>query len=251
MEQLGWQSPDPGNGTRPLPIPEIEPDTPERVTAADRPMEEPGEASPGEVSPSEASPGETPDVTALLRRWRRGDSEALGRLLPGVYQELRRLARGAMRGERRDHTLQATALVHEAFLRLSRGQAPAWRNRGHFFAVMARTMRHILVDHARASAAARRGGGASTVRLSALVDEGENVVAPGAGHPLDLLVFDEALHELATLRPRQAQVLELRAFGGLSVVEVAEALDVSRQTVVLDTRLGRAWLVARLRRRHD
>ncbi|MEM8934465.1 MAG: ECF-type sigma factor, partial [Acidobacteriota bacterium] len=119
--------------------------------------------------------------------------------------------------------------------------------RGHFFAVVARTMRHILVDHARAAAATRRGGGAHVVRLSALVDAGEGVALPGS-NPLDLLVFDEALTELAELRPRQARVLELRAFGGLSVVEVAELLGVSRQTVVLDTRLGRAWLVARLQR---
>lgn len=209
----------------------------------------PGPEAKLPVSRTPADQGPSPsEVTVLLRRWRGGDPDALASLLPTVYDELHRLARSAMRGERRDHTLQATALVHEAYLRLSRGDAPDWRDRVHFFAVAARTMRRILVDHARAAAAARRGGGAPVTTLDTLDGADREAALAVDGRPLDLLVFDEALSSLARERPRQARVLELRAFGGLSVAETAEALGVSRQTVILDTRLGRAWLYARLRR---
>jgi RNA polymerase sigma factor (TIGR02999 family) len=178
------------------------------------------------------------DVTGLLRRWRSGDGDALQELLPGVYDHLHRLAVAAMRGERSDHTLQATALVNEAYLRLERSAPPEWRDRIHFFVVTARIMRRILVDHARSLAADRRGGGA----LSKSPREAFQNTPP----QVDLLALDQALAALADLRPRQAQVLELRFFAGLSVAEVAEALHVSPQTVVLDTRLGRAWLYARM-----
>jgi len=178
------------------------------------------------------------DVTGLLRRWQSGDTAALQELLPGVYDHLHRLAVAAMRGERCDHTLQATALVNEAYLRLQRSAPPEWRDRVHFFVVTARIMRRILVDHARAVAAARRGGGAPSTSLHQVARE----VPP----QVDLLALDQALSALAELRPRQTRVLELRFFAGLSVAEVAEALHVSSQTVVLDTRLGRAWLYARM-----
>ncbi|MEM9596028.1 MAG: ECF-type sigma factor [Acidobacteriota bacterium] len=182
------------------------------------------------------------DVTELLRRWRSGERNALVALMPKVYRELHRLAVGAMRGERPDHTLQATALVNEAYLRFLGSQPPNWRDRTHFFAVTARMMRRILVDHARALTADRRGGGAPKEPLDAALG------TPCAPEE-ELLALDEALRVLADLRPRQAQVLELRFFAGLSLEETAEALGVSRPTVVLDTRLGRAWLVARLRQR--
>lgn len=191
---------------------------------------------------TEGEPAHEPtvhDVTTLLHRWQSGDTSALQELLPGVYNHLHHLAVAAMQGERCDHTLQATALVNEAYLRLQSNAPPEWRDRVHFFVVTARIMRRILVDHARALVTARRGGGAPMTNLS-------NV--PGITPPqVDLLALDQALTALTSLRPRQARVLELRFFAGLSVAEVAEALKVSPQTVILDTRLGRAWLYARMR----
>ena len=191
----------------------------------------------------EVEPTSDEDLTGLLHRWQEGDHGALGDLLPRIYRHLHRLAVAAMRGERHDHTLQATALVNEAYLRLHHGETPEWRDRAHFFAVTARMMRRILVDHARSSSAARRGGG---VRATREVD--------AADRPLpreELLALDQALSALAELRPRQVRVLELRFFAGLSVREVAEVLDISTQSVVLDTRLGKAWLTARMRRGLD
>jgi len=179
------------------------------------------------------------DVTRLLDRWRRGDEAAAGELMPVVYAELHRLAEGAMRGERGDHTLQATALVHEAYLRLAAGATPDWRDRRHFYAVAARTMRRVLVDHARRLGAARRGGGVAPVSL------GEDDAAE-APPPVDLLDLDEALDALARHDARKAQVVELRYFGGLTAAETAELLAVSEPTVRLDSRLARAWLLARL-----
>lgn len=183
--------------------------------------------------------GASHDLTGLLARWGHGDRGALGELMPAVYGHLRRQAASAMRGERPDHTLQATALVHEAFLRLAGAKPIVWRDRRHFFAVAASMMRRILVDHARGLRAERRGGDRCRVPLADL---------DGVGEPprIDLLALDEVLHDLARVDARKARVIELRFFGGLSVAETAELLSVSKPTVVLDTRLARAWLYSRI-----
>lgn len=163
--------------------------------------------------------------------------------MPAVYRQLHRLARRSIRGERRDHTLQATALVHEAYLRLARGRPQACGSRAHFYALAARLMRRILVDHARTVKAARRGGAAVKVSL-------EEVELPGSGRavadPADLVALDAALDALAALDPRKARVVELRYFGGLTVEETSQLLGVAPPTVVLDTRLARAWLYDRI-----
>ena len=182
----------------------------------------------------------THEVTNLLGRWGEGDRGALASLTPLVYAELHRLAARALARERPDHTLQPTALVHEAFLRLHGGRPASCRDRLHFLTLAARLMRRILVDHARSVKAARRGAGA--VRLS--LDRAEELAADGT--PADLLALDAALSELAAADARKAQVIELRFFGGLSVEETATALGVSVPTVILDTRLGRAFLFSRL-----
>jgi len=179
------------------------------------------------------------EVTGLLARWHDGDESAVAELMPAVYGELHRLAARAMRGERGGHTLQATALVHEAYLRLAAGSAPRWRDRSHFYAVAARTMRRILVDHARRMRAARRGGDATPVTLV----EGH---APALPPAVDLLDLDDALEELARQDERKARVVELRFFAGLTEAEAAVALGVSEPTVRLDARLARAWLYDRL-----
>jgi RNA polymerase sigma factor (TIGR02999 family) len=179
------------------------------------------------------------EVTVLLARWRQGDESAVAELMPVVYGELHRLASLAMRRERGDHTLQATALVHEAYLRLAAGATPAWRDRVHFYAVAASTMRRILVDHARRLNAARRGGGAAQVSLT----DGAALSPPPA---VDLLDLDDALEDLARHDARKARVVELYLFAGLTAAETAVALDVSVPTVRLDARLARAWLYQRL-----
>ncbi len=176
------------------------------------------------------------NVTQLLIAWREGKSQALSRLLPVVYDELRQLARSQLRRERSDHSLQATALVHEAYLRLVDKTHPRWEGRVHFFAVAAQQMRRVLVDHARRHKAAKRGGGAAKVPI-----EGDTVVLSDE-RPRDLLALDDALRSLEGLDPRKARILELRYFGGLSLEETAEALEVSTATVVNDARLARAWL---------
>jgi len=173
-----------------------------------------------------------PTVTALLRRWRGGDQTALDRLVPLVYDELHRLAQGYMRGERPDHTLQATALVNEAYLRLVDAEVD-WKDRSHFFAVAATTMRRILVDHARAHGRQKRAG----VKVSL---EESLVVAPE--READLVVIDEALTRLATHDERAAKAVELHYFGGLTYAEIAEALGVSEATVDRDLRFAKAWL---------
>lgn len=183
--------------------------------------------------------GASPEVTRLLAAWKDGDPEALAQLLPLVYSELRRLAEARMRRERPDHTLQATELVHEAWLRLMGGQLPDWRDRTHFFAVAARAMRRLLVDHARSRGYAKRGGGARRISLDAVAE----LSAEGSQ---DLIDLDEALDRLAALDSRQHQVVELRFFGGLSVEETAAALGVSEMTVKRDWRTARAWLYAEL-----
>lgn len=179
-------------------------------------------------------------VTTLLLQWREGDADAGNRLLKTVYSELRRLAAHYMRQERADHTLQATALVHEMYLRLVASGPVNWQNRAHFFAVAAQQLRRILVNHARDRQAGKRGG--KQVKL-ALTD------VNGLAEPRneDLLLIDEALRELEKLDPRSAQVVELRFFGGLTEAEAAEALGVSLATVKRDWEFARAWLIQRLK----
>jgi RNA polymerase sigma factor (TIGR02999 family) len=178
----------------------------------------------------------TDEVTALLQAWGGGDREAGDRLLPLVYRELRRQAARYLRRERRDHTLPATALVHEAYLRLVGEQAP-WANRSHFFGVAARVMRQVLVDHARRHGAVKRGGGWTRVTL-----EGPEAAAAGKEKAIDVVLLDQALDELAVLDAGKARVVELRYFGGLSLEETAAALGVSASTVTRDWRMARAWL---------
>lgn len=173
-------------------------------------------------------------VTNLLRAWRKGDRQALDDLLPLVYQELRSLALRSFRAERRDHTLQPTALVHEAFLRLVSSNVE-WTDRAHFFAIAARTMRRVLVDHAREHGAAKRGGG----WLRTTLEDGPEI----AGTPsVDFIDLDRALERLAVQDPRAAQGAELHYFGGLSHEETAQVLQISPATVDRDLRLARAWL---------
>lgn len=194
------------------------------------------------------------DVSGLLRAWRAGEHGALDRLIPLVYQELRSLAAGYLRRERQDHTLEPTAVLHEAYLRLVDKTHPRWEGRVHFFAVAAQVMRRVLVDHARARQAAKRGGEAVKVPL----EEGQTGLAAGpylmvgpdpmAGPDPVLLALDEALDRLARLDPRKSQAIELRYFGGLTHDEVARLLGVSTATARLDSRLARAWLSRELRR---
>jgi len=182
------------------------------------------------------SPGE---VTNLLIELKNGNREAESRLMPLVYGELRRLAGLYMRGERPGHTLQATALVHEAYLRLVGYEDVDWQNRAHFFGVAANLMRRILVDHARAKQAKKRGGGDQKVSLDQAV-----LVRPEA--PEQFLALDEALERLAKRDPRQARIVELRYFGGLSEEETAEVLQISVRTVKRDWSVARAWLYQQL-----
>jgi len=179
-------------------------------------------------------------VTQLLHRWSRGDAGALERLLPLVEAELRRLARAYMGRERRDHTLQATALVNEAFLRLTSARRLRWQDRAHFLGISARLMRRVLVDHARARGYQKRGGDARRVALDETV-----LVSPGPA--IDLLAVDHALDVLAATDPRKARVVEMRFFGGLSVEETAEVLHVSPDTVKRDWRLAKLWLLRELK----
>jgi RNA polymerase sigma factor (TIGR02999 family) len=174
-----------------------------------------------------------------LKSWARGDVEARDALFPLVHRELRRQAAGYLRRERRDHTLQPTALVHEAYLRLV-GQAHLpWQNRAQFYALAAQMMRRILVDHARRHRAAKRPG----VALQVPLDENMHRVEPRSCELLDL---DQALLDLTAIDPRQGQIVEMRYFGGLSEQEVADVLAVSRQTVTRDWQLAKAWLRRRL-----
>ena len=183
-----------------------------------------------------SSPGA---VTELLRAWSDGDDGALARLTPMVETELRRLARGYMGRERRGHTLQPTALVNEAFLRLTDARQVRWQDRAHFLGISARLMRRVLVDHARARGFLKRGGGAQRVTL----DEGL-IASPEPA--LDLVALDRALEALAAADVRKIQVIELRFFGGLSIEETAEVLHVSPQTIKRDWRLAKLWLLREL-----
>ncbi len=182
------------------------------------------------------------DVTEMLLAWSRGQPGALDRLLPAVQEELHHLARRYMRQERPDHTLQATALVNEAYLRLVDQTRVTWKNRAHFIGVAARLMRRVLVDHARQRAARKRGG--PNLRLTLA----ENVAAPGE-KSIDLVALDSALENLEALEPRQARVVELRFFGGLTCEETARALDVSAVTIKRDWIAARAFLYRELKGR--
>ena len=179
-------------------------------------------------------------VTELLREWRAGDRSALDHLIPLVYDELHRLADGFMRRQRPGHTLRPTDLVAEAYEKLA-GAAPDLTDRVHFFAVAARVMRQILVDHARERSAGKRGGGDRPITLD------EELV--GGGRPDELLDLDRALDELATFDDRRARAVELHYFGGLSHAEVAEVMGVHLNTVARDLRLAEAWLHTKLRAR--
>ena len=176
----------------------------------------------------------TESVTQLLGAWRSGDENALEQLTPLVYNELRRLAGRYMQGERAGHTLQATAVVNEAFMRMVDMDVP-WQNRAHFFAIAARLMRRILVDHAKAHRREKRGGKFTDLTL----DEG--LVEAGQPNP-DMLNLDEALRKLEGFDERKAQVVELHYFGGLTYNEIAEALELSPATVDRDLRMAKAWL---------
>lgn len=181
----------------------------------------------------------THDVTRLLAAWGEGDPSALDRLYPRIYDHLRLLARGRMRRERAQHTLDATALVNEAFLRLARQERDDWESRGQFFALAAQTMRRVLVDHARRRHGAKRGGGRAHVAL----DDAPVV----AKHDADVLRVHDALGDLAKVDPRKATMIELRFFGGFSIDETASCLGVSPGTVMRDWTLAKAWLKRHLR----
>jgi RNA polymerase sigma factor (TIGR02999 family) len=180
-------------------------------------------------------PVQPAEVTELLRRWSGGDVAARESLVPLVYDELRRLARYYLASQRSDHTLQSTAIVHEAYLRLAGRDHVHWENRGHFFAVAAQLMRRILVDHARKRNAAKRGG----AQLTLLVDE---AVEPSSQRELDLVALDDALKALAELDARQSRIVELRFFGGLSIEDTSRLLEISPATVKREWSTARAWL---------
>lgn len=179
-------------------------------------------------------------INELLLNWGQGDQGAREALIPLVYDELRRLARRHLRAERPDHTLQSAALVNEAYLRLIHQDQPHWQNRAHFFGVAAQIMRHILVDHARNRAAAKRGAGAPRLSLDA-------EVALPQGREMDLVALDDALNRLASLDSKQSRIVELRFFGGLSIEETSVVLGVSPATVKREWATARAWLQREMR----
>jgi len=182
----------------------------------------------------------TPGLTELLSDWQRGDQTALNKLTPLVYDELRRIAHRYVQRERNGHTLETTALVNEAYLRLAGQKKIEWQNRAHFFAVTAQVMRHILIDHARRRQYAKHGGDARQVSLQ----EAETMSQERAG---ELVALDEALDELAKLDVRKSRVVELRYFGGLDLEETAHVLEVSVMTVRRDWRVAKAWLFRRMK----
>jgi RNA polymerase sigma factor (TIGR02999 family) len=183
------------------------------------------------------------EVTKLLQRWRDGNREALDALLPLVYEELRRLAHRHLRNERQDHTLQSTALVHEAYFRLVGQNFPEWEGRAHFFAIAAQLMRQILVDYARSRRAAKRGSGVGMVMLDDLE------ALPPTPKDVDVVALNDALNTLAELDPRQTRVVELRFFAGLSLEEISEVMGIGSATVQRDWTAARAWLHREMSRR--
>ena len=178
------------------------------------------------------------DITDLLQRWRRGDREALESLAPLVYEELRRIATRYLSHERSDHTLQRTALVHEAFVRLVDQRRVEWQSRAHFYGLAAQAMRRILVDHARRAGRVKRGAEVAKVGL----DVAPEVAASAPLDPADAIALDDALQKLETFDPFQGRVVELRFFGGLTVEEAAEALETSPTTVKREWAIAKAWL---------
>jgi RNA polymerase sigma-70 factor, ECF subfamily len=182
-------------------------------------------------------PETTPPITEFLRKWQEGDLGARDQLMQYVYNDLRRRASAYLRHERRGHSLQTTGLVHEAFIRLADKQEIEWADRNHFFAVAAQAMRRILVDHARGRTRDKRGGPNEDLPL-----EEARYVAAGVRGRVDLLALDEALNDLAAFDERQARVVELKYFGGMTLDETAEVLGVSRVTVRRDWQIARAWL---------
>jgi RNA polymerase sigma-70 factor (ECF subfamily) len=179
-------------------------------------------------------------VTGLLRAWSDGDEAALEQLIPLVEAELRHLARSYMRRERQGHTLQATALINELFIRLTDAKQMRWHDRAHFLGISARLMRRVLVDHARARNSAKRRGKVQHISFD------ETVSVRGADTAQDVIALDQALDALALVEPRQAKIVELRFFGGLSVEETADALHMSTDTVKRDWRLAKQWLACEL-----
>lgn len=187
-----------------------------------------------EISPDRSS------MTLLLQQWSGGDKAALDKLMPVVYDQLHKLASRCLRAERKDHTLRATALVHEAYIRLIDADVE-WQDRIHFFAVSARLLRRILVDHAKADRREKRGGGAEMIPL-------DEAMVIGPGSPVELLVLDEALNRLAAQDLRKSEVVELLCFGGLTYDETAVALSISPATVHREIKLAKAWLHRELAR---
>jgi RNA polymerase sigma factor (TIGR02999 family) len=202
---------------------------------ASRPSLTPGLAGPEPTDPEPAG-----EVTRLLHAWQEGRGEAFDELVPLVYEQLRRIARGKLRAEGEGHTLQTTALVHEVFLRLV-GSDIEWRGSSHFLRVAARAMRRILVDHARARMRGKRGGGVEAVHLDSVQE-----LVPAAGRTESVIELDQALTRLWALDERKGQLVELHYFGGLSYEEAAEALSISPATVHRDLRMARAWLYKEL-----
>lgn len=197
------------------------------------------EAPLAAAEPAFVPPAPEPDLTRLLGEWTAGDASALRRLMPLIYDDLRRLAQNAFAGESPGHTLQATAVVHELYLRLLDQNRIQWHNRGQFFAVASTMIRRILVSHARRHRAAKRGGGAAMLSL-------DEVLGLPAGQCPDLVALGEALERLAEFAPRQSRIVDLRFFGGLTIEETAASLAVSTATIKLDWSLARAWLFREL-----
>ena len=194
-------------------------------------------------------PLDASEVTQLLRRWREGDADALNALLPRVYDKLRAIASARLRGERTDHTLDTSALVHEAYFRLTEGVVADWQDRNHFFAVASTAMRRVLIDHAKQRHAAKRGGASIRVDLDQL-----QLSAPGTAVDVDpesLLALEGALVKLETRHQRQAKAIELRYFAGLTLEEAATVLGTSAPTVMRDLRFAEAWLARELTAESD
>ena len=182
------------------------------------------------------------EVTQLLLRWRAGDEAALAALLPLVYEELRSLARRHLRHERGSHTLQRTALVHEAFLRIVDQKQVDWESRTQFYGIASQMMRRVLVDHARRRSAAKRGDGAPHVDLDVVLQDEGAGLPPGRQGEIDFAAIDDALKRLEALDPQQGKLVELRFFGGLSIKETADVIGVSPATVKREWAIARAWL---------
>ena len=194
------------------------------------------------MTPEDPEAPEKGEVTRLLIAWNAGDREAVERLMPLVYAELRLIAERQFRRERAGHTLQPTAVVHEAYFRLVDQTRVTWKNRGHFFAIAAQAMRRILIDHARAREADKRGGREGRVALDV------GIASPEPADDIDLLALDEALVRLKALDEPQARIVELRFFGGLSIDETAEAMETSASSIKREFRSARAWLFRELGR---